>query len=81
MKPDPCQPHVVSDDPLHPAAHDAEPADDTIDDDSEDTDESSDLECFEGDMLDDANWDVFLADDELDPLPEYGDFWDEIDDD
>jgi hypothetical protein len=25
--------------------------------------------------LDDAQWEVFVADDDLDPLPEPGDFW------
>jgi hypothetical protein len=76
MKPKP-RPLLFLTDDLAPS--DVEWDDDVIDKDPDDTDDPSDLEDIEKDALDDADWDVFLADDdELDPLPEYGDFWDEF---
>jgi hypothetical protein len=39
-------------------------------------DEASDLDLFDPEEVDEAGWEAFLADDdEIDPLPEYGDFW------
>jgi hypothetical protein len=37
--------------------------------------EPSDLEPPEPATFDDQSWEVFLDDDELEPLPERGDFW------
>jgi hypothetical protein len=46
----------------------------------DDAEEASDLDSFEPSYQDDSRWDAFIADDdELDPLPEYGDFWFEDD--
>jgi hypothetical protein len=42
----------------------------------EDLDEASDLDEFDPENRDDERWDAFIADDdELDPLPDPGDFW------
>jgi len=44
--------------------------------------EVEEIEADEGDLdepeqetADDGRWDVFILDDDGDPLPEYGDFW------
>jgi hypothetical protein len=43
---------------------------------TEDPEESSDLDDAELSDTDDGLWDAFiLDDDELDPLPNHGDFW------
>ena len=74
--------HAITHNQAHPSAQAADPVDDTIDADLEDSSDSSDLEDVEDPVLSDADWDVFLTDDnDIDPLPEYGDFWDEIPDD
>jgi len=42
-------------------------------------DEPSDLDVLNPTETNDADWDVFLADDdERDPLPEHGDFWESM---
>ena len=38
-------------------------------------DEPSDLDELDQLDADDGRWDVFLFDDECDPIPEHGDFW------
>lgn len=38
-------------------------------------DESSDLDESEMGNTDDDRWEVFILDDDCDPLPDYGDFW------
>jgi len=38
-------------------------------------DDASELDEPECEEEDDGRWDVFLFDDDSDPLPEYGDFW------
>ena len=37
--------------------------------------DEGDLEGYDLDVVDDDRWDVFILDDDGDPLPEYGDFW------
>jgi hypothetical protein len=37
--------------------------------------DESDFDEFELQDSDDSRWDVFVLDDDGDPLPEYGDFW------
>jgi hypothetical protein len=38
-------------------------------------DEETDLEDSDLEAVDDDRWDVFILDDDSDPLPAYGDFW------
>ena len=45
-----------------------------LSDEETETDES-DLDESELQDSDDSRWDVFVLDDDGDPLPEYGDFW------
>ena len=40
-----------------------------------DADEFGDLDEPDTENIDDDRWDVFLFDDDSDPLPDYGDFW------
>ena len=51
------------DDSTHPLAEEEFKADE------------SDLDESELQEVDDGQWDVFILDDDGDPLPEYGDFW------
>lgn len=44
-------------------------------DELETCDDSSDLDEQNCTDEDDSRWEVFLFDDDSDPLPEYGDFW------
>jgi hypothetical protein len=41
----------------------------------DDADDSSDLDDSDLQNTDDDLWDVFILDDDTDPLPDYGDFW------
>jgi hypothetical protein len=53
---------------------DDEPTDDETDT-LETSPEADENDLDESDLGDDDRWDVFILDDEGDPLPEYGDFW------
>jgi hypothetical protein len=37
--------------------------------------DKGDLDECDVEVVDDDRWDVFILDDDDDPLPEYGDFW------
>jgi hypothetical protein len=64
------QPSGTSD-PSPAAESDASTASEESDESElEDSDLDSDL-----DSADDDCWDVFIFDDDCDPLPDYGDFW------
>ena len=49
--------------------HEDAPAELELDSDDDDPDDA------ELQRADDGRWDVFLFDDDADPLPDYGDFW------
>jgi hypothetical protein len=74
------KPSRESGDPRHEATGEEELKELWNDDSPEDDfDDASDLDEFDPNGPDDECWEVFLADDEWDPLPEHNDFWIEDD--
>jgi hypothetical protein len=62
-------------DELDDRQKDAQPDEQTEDVETRPEADEDDLDESNIGDADDGRWDVFIFDDESDPLPEYGDFW------